>query len=633
MPRHRLYSRLQHAQNRLLSALLEGPDALDTFQKSWLELANELEKDTRMNLVDDETLAAAHGTASIVSTLAGSFLRLTTTSQDIHQSLMKRLDATLDGSKPSIVASPHPTPTLFPIEAYEWLIQNLHNPYPSGDVKAELAAATGHTVESIAAWLHSTREKIGWTTLARFHFNNRRSALTDAAYRALCQSDPSRPLPSHIAHAFLVVKRNLERLHDNKLLGKDGNHEAPQLIHGSAEIMLGDVLREEPDRKLALTEHNNSTIRTQNDDEPVSVSAASSPPRALQLPQWNESDKDEEEDLTPPPLIAGNKRHADDDSILDQTSGRNSRAFKRHKSSPSPKLDIQLSPLAMHANKPVKPLLSLPQLDPSPIMPCASQTMNCMPQSPSQPLTPAPSSRKRRLSDASCDIIPKRPRHIRNGHRMQIVSNPLPLDSHENTQDSALFESWYHNVIHEASDPFGGVLPSDCSPATSILNTTWTDGLPVLSNDFMVPSQQVDLSDEDFKAMLASGYNMSSMFTPVDQGIFEALPSLDDLFPPSFSGLETPLIQQPAQYMIDLGLQAENPSQVAECHAQSSSIPTPLSYDYPHRILSSPLEKIDSPISDTLTQCTSLCGIAEDTLDNWTTGELGWKDTNISAQM
>ena len=144
--------------------------------------------------------------------------------------------------------------------------------------------------------------------------------------------------------------------------------------------------------------------------------------------------------------------------------------------------------------------------------------------------------------------------------------------------------------------------------------------------DFMVPSQQVDLSDEDFKAMLASGYNMSSMFMPIDQGIFETLPSLDDLFSPSFSGVGT-LIQQPAQYMIDLGVQAVSTSQIEACQAQSSSIQTSLSYDHPRQILSSPLEEIDRPIPDTLTQCTSLCDIGEDTLDNWTAGLLGWMDT------
>nr|AGS09300.1 b1 homeodomain mating type protein [Heterobasidion parviporum] len=599
MPRHRLYSRLQHAQNRLLSALLEGPDALDAFQKSWLELANDLEKDTRMNLVDDETLAAAHGTASIVSTLAGSFLRLTTTSQDIHQSLMKRLDITLDGSKTSIVASSRPTPTLFPIEAYEWLLQNLHNPLPSGDVKAELAAATGHTVESIASWLQSTREEIGWTTLARYHFNNSRSALIDAAYRALCQSDSSRPLPPYIAHAFLVVKRNLERLHNNKLTGKVGSHDAPQLVDGNPEIIFGSVVREELDREL--TERNKSKIVSQRDVEPVSVSTASNPSRVLQLPQWNESDEEDEEDLTPPPPIAGIKRRADNDYDLGQTSDREFRTSKRHKSSSSP--DSQLSPLAMHAKKPVRLQLSLPQPDTSTLMPCTSQTSNCIslstpsyPPSGSQMHQIPAISRKRRLSDASCDVTPKRPRHIHSGPRTQAVSDPLPHGVNVATHDNVLLESWCQTNTNPAIQPSISDLLNDSSPATTALNTPWTDTpyseLPVLPSDFLIPSQKIVLSDEDFGAMLSSSYDMSSNFIPVDHDIFETLSSLDELFPPSFTGLSSSSSEESIQGV-------SNPKSGGTSGMENmSSFPTSLD-----EVLSSPSYRTFLPIPSSSDHC------------------------------
>nr|AGS09258.1 b1 homeodomain mating type protein [Heterobasidion annosum] len=557
MPRHRLYNRLRQAQDCLLSALLEGPHALDTFQKSWVELGNELDKDMRLNLVDDETLAVAQGTASIVSTLTGSFLRLTSTAQDIHQSLMKKLDTTLDDPKMSIVTSPRsPSPTPFPIEAYEWLLQNLHNPYPSGDVKAGLAAATGHTIEFIASWLHNAREEIGWTTLACHHFKSSRSALTDAAYRALCQSDPRRPLPPHIARAFLVVKRNLERLHDNKLTRKVGSHDAPTLVDGNPKIMFGSVVREELDRELDLTERNKSKIKSQRDVEPVSVPTASSPSRVLQLPQWNESEEEDEEDLTPPPPIAGIKRRADNDSDLGQTSDRECRTSKRHKSSSSP--DFQSSPLAMHAKTPTHFQLSLPQPDTSTLIPCTYQGSNCIPLSaPSYPplgsqthQIPA-TSRKRRLSDASCDAPPKRPRHIRSGPRMQAVSDPLPHGVNAATHDDVLLESWCHTITNPAFEPSINDLLNDPSPATTALNTPWMNTscseLPVLPSDFIIPSQNIVLSDEDFGAMLSSSYDMSSNFIPVDHDIFERLSSLDELLPPSFAGLSSSASEQSIQ--------------------------------------------------------------------------------------
>nr|AGS09186.1 b1 homeodomain mating type protein [Heterobasidion irregulare] len=632
MPQHPLYHRLEQAQSAILSSAAGGPAALLDFQNSWRELTNDLDREVRLHRVDDAVLTMAQSTASIVSTLASSFLSLDSCANDLFTKLSKGLEDTLDNSR--LPSSTDLTPT----EAvHSWLLENLHNPYPSASMKKELAASCGTTVEYIASLFNDTRERIGWTTLARHRFEGKRSSIIDAAYRALITPDPTRPLPVDLENAFAIIKKNLEtfQIYNNatSLATTDINNVRAE--GWSAEIYDGQAVREELARGLDGADQKSDLTL----GDPRATPGSS--PRLSPL-EWYETE--EEEDTTPPPPIAGCKRRADVDLEADPISysskGTSYRSLKRRRSEP-PSTDNQVlsSPVltvtgvqAPH----VKPAISsIPSPDSLPSMllegssiPTSSSSLAIQ---SSSPLAAVP-SRKRRLSEASCDIIPKRPRHIRNGHRMQTVSDPLPLGPHEIAQDSALFESWYQNVTYAASEPFGGDPSSDCSPATSILNTPWTDGLPVLTNDFMVPSQQVDLSDEDFKAMLASGYNMSSMFMPIDQGIFETLPSLDDLFPPSFSGVGT-LIQPPAQYMIDLGLQAVSTSQIEECQAQSSSIPTFLSYDHPHRIQSSPLEEIDSPISDTLTQCTSLCGIGEDTLDNWTTSALGWKDTNLSAQM
>nr|AGS09168.1 b1 homeodomain mating type protein [Heterobasidion irregulare] len=633
MPQHPLYHRLEQAQSAILSSAAGGPAALLDFQNSWRELTNDLDREVRLHRVDDAVITMAQSTASIVSTLASSFLSLDSCANDLFTKLSKGLEDTLDNSR--LPSSTDLTPT----EAvHSWLLENLHNPYPSASMKKELAASCGTTVEYIASLFNDTRERIGWTTLARHRFEGKRSSIIDAAYRALITPDPTRPLPVDLENAFAIIKKNLEtfQIYNNatSLATTDINNVRAE--GWSAEIYDGQAVREELARGLDGADQKSDLTL----GDPRATPGSS--PRLSPL-EWYETE--EEEDTTPPPPIAGCKRRADVDLEADPISysseGTSYRSLKRRRSEP-PSTDNQVlsSPVltvtGVQASH-VKPAISsIPSPDSSPSMllegssiPTSSSSLAV--QSSSPPLAAVP-SRKRRLSEASCDIIPKRPRHIRNGHRMQTVSNPLPLGPNEIAQDSALFENWYQNVTYAASEPFGGDPSSDCSPATSILNTPWTDGLLVFPNDFMVPSQQVDLSDEDFKAMLASGYNMSSMFMPIDQSIFETLPSLDDLFPPSFSGVET-LIQQPAQYMIDLGLQAVSTSQIEECQAQSSSIPTFLSYDHPHRIQPSPLEEIDSPISDTLTQCTSLCSIGEDTLDNWTTSALGWKDTNLSAQM
>nr|AGS09340.1 b1 homeodomain mating type protein [Heterobasidion parviporum] len=642
MAKHALYHRLERAQIDILSAAVDGPAALEEFQKLWMELCTEFDEEARLDRVDEEVVAMANVTASIVSTLAGSLSHLENKADALHDTLFKRLHRTLEDvdtlDTPTTPEDSSPSPSTPLQSGYQWLMHNLHNPYPSLAVKQELATSSDASIESINEWFQNAREQIGWTTLARHHFQGSRSAIVNAAWRAFVEPDSRHPLPPNLQHAFSIVKENLANLRSDASSHKTVDQiraEGLSLDHDGAEV-----------RDELTVEHCRADL-----DRVLHATHSSPNSRTLHLLELDQAE--EEEDMTPPPPITGCKRRADTElEACDSSCSPKEiryRSPKRQRSEPpstsnkvhsSPVLTltgtaVQASNVESALPSLIRSTLSCTSILPndffitaSPALPSSQTT-----QSPSQPLAAVPISRKRRLSDADCDVIPKRPRHIRNGHRTQTVSNPLPLGPNEIAQDIPLFESWYQNVTYAVSEPCDGDLSTGCSPATSVLNTPWTDGLSVLPNDFMVPSQQVDLSDEDFKAMLASGYNMSSMFMPVDQSVFETLPSLDDLFPPSLPGLETPLIEQPAQYMIDLGVQAVSTSQIEACQAQSSSTPTSLSYDHPRQILSSPVEEIDRPISDTLTQCTSLFDIGEDTLDNWTAGLLGWKDTNLSAQM
>nr|AGS09222.1 b1 homeodomain mating type protein [Heterobasidion occidentale] len=634
MPQHPLYHRLEQAQSAILSSAAGGSSALLDFQKSWRELTNDLDREVRLHRVDDAVITMAQSTASIVSTLASSFLSLDSCANDLFTKLSKDLEDTLDNSR--LPSSTDLTPT----EAvHSWLLENIHNPYPSASVKKDLAASCGTPVEYIASLFNDTRERIGWTTLARHRFEGKRSPIIDAACRALVTPDPTRPLPLDLKNAFTIVKKNIETLqiHNNATSLATTDIDTVRAEGWSAEIYDGEVVREELARGLdGADQKGDLTLGSPR-------ATLTSSPRLSPL-EWYETE--EEEDMTPPPPIAGCKRRVDVDLEVDPIScsskGTSYRSLKRQRSEPpsahnqAPSSPV-LTVTGVQASH-VEPALSFipsPNTPPSmplegPSIPISSTLSSSLAiQSSSPPLSAVP-SRKRRLSEATCDIISKRSRHIHSGHRMQTVSNPLPLRPNETSQDTALFQSWYQSVASPESELFGSDVSSDCSPATSILSTSWTDELPVLPNDFILPSQQVDLSDEDFKAMLAIGYNISSIFIPVDQGTLETLPSLDDLFPESHSGLATPLFEEPTQYRIDLGLQAVNTSQIEECNAQPLPMPTSLSYNHPHQILLSP--SIDDSISDALTQCTDLCDFGEVTLDNWTAGLLGWEDIKSSAQ-
>jgi hypothetical protein len=94
--------------------------------------------------------------------------------------------------------------------------------------------------------------------------------------------------------------------------------------------------------------------------------------------------------------------------------------------------------------------------------------MDILPKSTSS--TTALIGRKRRLSDADPEALPKRPRGLAVGPRLQAVSDPLPSTS---PSESFRFDSWFQSyfnipdrVTTEALDP--------SAPVEVELFTDWT---------------------------------------------------------------------------------------------------------------------------------------------------------------
>nr|AGS09288.1 b1 homeodomain mating type protein [Heterobasidion annosum] len=571
MPTHGLFPRFEKAQNDLLSALVEGPAALETFEKQWMQLSADLDKETHLDHVDEELMAMAHTTASIVSTLMSSFLHLDDEATRLYDTLAKGVQDTLSTSSPSSYHTSSDLKISSAGAAHHWLTQNIHNPYPSTSTKEELAKSCGLSVDCIVKWFRNARKHIGWTALARHHFEGSRSAMVQAARRAYVESDVTHPLPPHIQHAFSVIRKNIESLHyDARLpfsdiMGRDplegwsGDSARPIVPY---EQLGATQTKDSEDSLCAIIVRNIVPLDEENSESLKLLSS-----------RWDDS----EEDTTPPPPIAGSKRRADLEPEIEQNMTASMtggvRLFKRRRSGfRSDCAHILVQP-SLPTSKPPTCLDSQVSYTPERASTISSHPVLIPPRlasppstiSSTQPSTALPTNRKRRLSDASSDIVPKRPRNMHSGPRTQTVSDPLPRAVPEVTQPTVFFEDWYQTLADAGSETLINDLSSIPSPATTALNTPSIDAsyceLPVLSQDFIIPSQQVDLSDEDFRVMIASGYDMSSNFIPLDQGVFEIWPSLDNLFPSSCTGSSSLATVQPVQSMFDLDLNSESTSQ------------------------------------------------------------------------
>lgn len=126
-------------------------------------------------------------TASLTSTIMSEF-------EDIFASLDL-------GSHDSPTEPPAPA-----ISPAQWLLDNLHNPYPSNATKRAMEHSPALANRTVNEWFARARQRIGWTRLLRDRFGGCRSAATDAAFRAYVRDDPYSPLDTELYAAFEAVR-------------------------------------------------------------------------------------------------------------------------------------------------------------------------------------------------------------------------------------------------------------------------------------------------------------------------------------------------------------------------------------------------------------------------------------------
>lgn len=231
-----LTQRLLLAESDFLTALQGGPHMLASYQQTLSLLPDIVSTAVKTGSASDETLHLAHFVASRILNIAGCFLDFKHEEELATAQLCSEMDALSLDAQPKFMhqdsgpgllhppicstipplraASSHPA---FLDSAHRWLLENLHNPYPTTEVKARIAVASSCQISSINSWFSNARRRIGWTTLCRERFSNCRVDMIDAAYRALVEEDPQRTLSPELRHSFVSVKVAAEGLYTSTL--------------------------------------------------------------------------------------------------------------------------------------------------------------------------------------------------------------------------------------------------------------------------------------------------------------------------------------------------------------------------------------------------------------------------------
>ncbi|KAH7908000.1 C-terminal domain of homeodomain 1-domain-containing protein [Hygrophoropsis aurantiaca] len=557
--------RLIKAEVDLMSAYFSGENSLSQFDSTWSSLLTDVSLATTNNQVDHETLAMAHDVASNVSTIADCFLGVENYLEDWSHHLRSDWeqiltsmakcnisDATsLRQTSISVDCSPtlhrssmsadteHSSPS-FIAPCYAWVLKNIHNPYPSTEIKNSIASSTNAPISSINAWFINVRRRMGWTALCREHFHNCRADAIDAAYRALVEEDPKRQLPETVTHAFVEVKVAAEGLYSasftkSALAGKldavlkDMTEEDRLRLEEEKKQKAEDEKKRKEEekemrkRQRALEREASKTRQAFLSYPSPDHSRTSSPVPTLEESLTDEESEDEDDDIVPP-IVAGHKRRAS--SSLESSDFRNSpceerpmKRLRQTKSTLEPLSDACItglpSPVPSAEDSPdVFDFWSLESPEPTPSIP-----------------TPAPPpSRKRRLSDADAQGPPKRSRGPFIGPRLHAVSDPLPKPVRV---DASHFDNWFKQLDFEIPPPVTSDAPDSSAPLDVSLFSDWSflDNFTKApaENTAQFPTPLSSQSDELPQTEVSSHAPETSTqinITPVvDEGL-----STDDLF-------------------------------------------------------------------------------------------------------
>ena len=190
--------------------LADFAERWQTLQSDWESHLHEADRSTRQLV--DEVAARIEELTEDICVFQSRRLALEDdlldSLEDIFASLtledVTRLPDPVSTDDSKSIESPHRDHDTIP--PAQWLLRNLHNPYPLPHVQFSSPAGSKHSKD----WFAKARQRIGWTRLLRDRFVGCRSLATDAAFRAFVRDDPGNPLDNDLKTAFLAIKSHAE---------------------------------------------------------------------------------------------------------------------------------------------------------------------------------------------------------------------------------------------------------------------------------------------------------------------------------------------------------------------------------------------------------------------------------------
>ena len=205
--------------------ILHSDRHLSAFAESWQTLSTDWE--SCLHEADHETQQLVSEIAGKIEELASNLYLLESRALSLTGDLLDGLEdvfssltleektvAHMDRVPVAVTVTTLPPTVHDTISPAQWLLRNLHNPYPPPNIRFSQGRSANS--KHVKDWFSKARQRIGWTRLLRDRFAGCRTITTDAAFRAFVRDDPDNPLDDDLKTAFLAIKSHAELVYGDK---------------------------------------------------------------------------------------------------------------------------------------------------------------------------------------------------------------------------------------------------------------------------------------------------------------------------------------------------------------------------------------------------------------------------------
>ena len=223
---------VQMEQRFLIAVVAHDEAALKDFYQEWAWLSRHLQAVEASGDLDDNTTLLLSRVSQVIKATTQCMLGCEEILKEARTGLISCSSLPLPSDDPLPVSTSQPTVTpyrllfshdsssrtlgilgqnkLLDACAYGWLMQHMHNPYPTSTQLQIIGDESTASTAQAELWFQEARDLIGWTKLSDEFFTGSLDATITAAKRVYLEHDNT--VPFCIAFAFSKAKAFMETL-------------------------------------------------------------------------------------------------------------------------------------------------------------------------------------------------------------------------------------------------------------------------------------------------------------------------------------------------------------------------------------------------------------------------------------